>query len=78
MALLGLFNPSSPGLMDYWEDDKEYTDSLDLINAFIEERRERWLPISVEPQGSGFAITVLDFKSRKWRHLTAVERKARL
>lgn len=78
MALVGIINPGSPGLIDYWEDDAEYDDPLSMLAAFLEGMSHRWLPIDVIQRGASFDITLLDFKSRKWRHVRVAERKARL
>lgn len=78
MALVGIINPGSPGLIDYWEDDCTYSDPLEMLAAFLEGMNHRWLPIEVIQRGVEFDVTVLDFKSRKWRRVRVAERKDRL
>lgn len=78
MALVGIINPGNPGLIDYWEDTATYSDPLDLLAAFLEGMSHRWLPIEVIQRGASFDLTVLDFKSHKWRRVRVAETKERL
>lgn len=56
-----------PGLVHYTP--TEHTDPAVAIASFIDDRRDRMMPISVERRGTEYDVLALDFKSKKWRCL---------